>query len=93
MATDGNENIDHSSRVTRSTEPYRLPPDLVSGSEDVDTILKQIQASGEIDLELNFKMMDAHLLHSDRVIANAAALKQQNVDGLETIIELVKNSQ
>jgi len=50
--------------------------------DDVDKLLDQFERAAAIDAENNYRVMDNHLKHSDRVIANAAALKSSNSDDL-----------
>jgi hypothetical protein len=50
--------------------------------DEVDRLLDQHERAAKIDAENNYRMMDNHLKHSDRVIANVAALKNLNTDDL-----------
>ena len=50
--------------------------------DDVDKLLDQFERAAAIDAENNYRVMDNHLKHSDRVIANAAALKASGTDDL-----------
>ena len=50
--------------------------------DEVDRLLDQHERAAEIDAAINYRMMDNHLKHSDRVIANVASLKTLNTDDL-----------
>lgn len=50
--------------------------------DDVDKLLDQMERVAKLDADNNYRVMDNHLNHSDRVIANAAALKALNSDAL-----------
>ncbi len=88
------ENVNHSSRQTRSAEPYRLPSDLVASTDnaDLDSILGSIRSATEIELELSFKSLDGQLTNADRVIGNIAALKNINGDPTAKLLELAQGN-
>lgn len=49
--------------------------------DDVDKLLDQMEKAAALDAASNYRVMDNHLKHTDRVIANVAALKNINDDG------------
>ena len=50
--------------------------------DDVDKLLQKNAKAAELDAEATYRVMDNHLKHSDRVIANVAALKATSSDEL-----------
>lgn len=42
--------------------------------DEVSELLEQIRRAAEIDAEAMYRVMDNNLMHSDRIIANLAAL-------------------
>lgn len=88
------DDINNQSRQTRSAEPYRIPADLVSASGDggLDSMLQQIRAATEVELELSFKSLDGQLLNSDRIIANIAALQNINDDPTAKLLEIAQGN-
>jgi len=46
-----------------------------TGDAELDQLLAGIERAAEIDAESNYRVLDNHLLHTDRVIANLAALE------------------
>lgn len=50
---------------------------------DLDKLLESISRSAEADAEGNRRVLDNHLMASDRVIANVAALRAANTSEAE----------
>lgn len=57
----------------------------------VDRLLSQIERAAEIDAANNYRIMDNHLLHADRVIAGVAALQTAREDSVSLAKELLGN--
>lgn len=66
-----------------------MSDDPTAGADDIDKLIGQMERVAKLDAEGNYRIMDNHLMHSDRVIANVAALKTINDDDL--IKEALKN--
>lgn len=49
-----------------------------SGDPALDGLFAAIERAAQIDADINYRIMDNHLKHSDRVIANKAALSLIN---------------
>ena len=62
-----------------------------AGADDIDKLLGQIAKEGENSAVANARMLDNHLMHSDRVIANVAALRAINSDTDGLLKELLKD--
>ena len=58
----------------------------------VDKILMQEREIAEQRAEANFRILDNHLLHSDRVIANLAALQsiRDDTGNLERLLDIIR---
>jgi hypothetical protein len=63
--------------------------DVVFEPDEVDKLIYQHRKIAEASAEANYRVLDNHLLSSDRVIANAAALKLQNRHPLRDAKELL----
>lgn len=50
--------------------------------DDIDTLIGQMERVAKMDADNNYRILDNHLKHSDRVIANVAALRASNTDEL-----------
>lgn len=56
------------------------------GTPEVAALLRDIERSAEVDAEATKRILENHLLHSDQVIGNIAALRTVHDDSL---LELV----
>jgi len=62
-----------------------------TGDPELDSVLKGIEQAAEMDAAANARVMDNHLLHSDRVIANQAALQTIRDGNLSRLAEIAVN--
>lgn len=61
-------------------------------ADAVDKLLMQEQKIAEMQATANFRILDNHLLNSDRVIANAAAMQsiRNEPAELERLLEIIR---
>lgn len=71
-----------------SSDDVQQQPD---SDDAVDRLLNQIEKAAQIDAGNNARIMDNHLLHSDRVIASMAAMNTVNADLAQVAKDLLEN--
>lgn len=60
-------------------------------ADEVERLLSQIEMAAKIDADNNYRVMDNHLLHADRVIASMAAMQSVKDDPVELAKALLEN--
>lgn len=63
----------------------KSPSKFATGDEELDVILSAIERTSEGEIERNARVLDNHLMASDRVVMNVAAL-----DAISSNTELLK---
>lgn len=55
---------------------------MMSDDPEMDALIGHLERLAKVDADNNARIMDNHLMHSDRVIASIAALKTINSNDL-----------
>lgn len=65
--------------------------DNTTGDAELDALIGQMERVAKLDADTTYRVMDNYLMHSDRVIANAATLKSLNTDELSLLKAVTEN--